>query len=113
MEERINLVTNKECREWLGSIKNKFQRSQIQASVSVNKELLKFYWELGKEITEKESQYSWGSKFLQELSTDLQALFPEVKGFSKRNLELIRKWYSFWSSTAITKQHLTYCTSYY
>jgi predicted nuclease of restriction endonuclease-like (RecB) superfamily len=100
----MKLVDNAEYKNWLGSIKSKFQRSQIQASISVNRELLKFYWELGKEISEKEKQYRWGSKFLQELSNDLQKLFPEVKGFSKRNLELIRKWYLFWSSSEITKQ---------
>ena len=100
----MKLVDNAEYKNWLGSIKSKFQKSQIQASISVNRELLKFYWELGKEISEKEKQHSWGSKFLQELSNDLQTLFPEVKGFSKRNLKYIKQWYDFYSSNDIGQQ---------
>ena len=100
----MKLVDNSEYKKWLGSIKNKFQRSQIQASISVNKELLKFYWELGKEISEKEKQYRWGSKFLQELSNDLQTFFPEVKGFSHRNLKYIKQWYDFYNSNDIGQQ---------
>jgi len=90
---------------WLTSIKSKFQNSQIKAAVAVNKELLNFYWELGADIVEKQKKTNWGSKFLQQLSIDLQKEFPTVKGFSKRNLELIRKWYLFYSlNSSIAKQ---------
>ncbi|MBP7783530.1 MAG: hypothetical protein KA040_00370 [Aliarcobacter sp.] len=54
------------------------------------------YWSFGNEIVEKQKNSTWGSGFLQQLSNDLIAEFPDIKGFSKRNLELIRKWYLFW-----------------
>ena len=82
---------------WLKELKNKVRMVQIKAAVKANSELLQFYWELGKDIIEKQKQSQWGDGFLKQLSHDLSAEFPDMKGFSKRNLELIRKWHSFWS----------------
>lgn len=87
---------NTEYKQWLHEIKQKFQSSQIKASIQVNSTLLEFYWNLGNEIVEKQKEFQWGGGFLKKLSDDLSAEFPDVKGFSKRNLELIRKWYLFW-----------------
>lgn len=92
----MNKIISSEYKEWLSQIKQKFQSSQIKASIQVNSTLLEFYWNLGNEIVEKQKNSTWGSGFLQQLSNDLIAEFPDVKGFSKRNLELIRKWFLFW-----------------
>ena len=92
----MNKIISSEYKEWLKEIKQKFQNSQIKASIQVNSTLLEFYWNLGNEIVEKQKNSTWGSGFLQQLSNDLIAEFPDVKGFSKRNLELVRKWYLFW-----------------
>lgn len=92
----MNKIISSEYKEWLKEIKQKFQSSQIKASIQVNSTLLEFYWNLGNEIVEKQKNSTWGSGFLQQLSNDLIAEFPDVKGFSKRNLELVRKWYLFW-----------------
>jgi predicted nuclease of restriction endonuclease-like (RecB) superfamily len=70
---------------------------QLKAAVSVNRELLQFYWELGAEIVEKQKSAQWGSGFLKQLSQDLQAEFPELKGFSHRNIKYIKQWYHFFS----------------
>ena len=72
-------------------LKEKFKTHQIKASIKVNSELLEFYWYMGKKIVEIQKDYKWGSK-------DLSKEFPDVKGFSKRNLELIRKWVKFWNN---------------
>ena len=82
---------------WLKELKNKVRLVQIKAAVKVNSELLQFYWELGTDIMEKQATAKWGDGFLSNLSRDLMAEFPDMRGFSKRNLELIRKWYCFWS----------------
>ncbi len=95
-ERKENKLITTEYKQWLNEIKQKFQNSQIKASIQVNSILLEFYWNLGHEIVQKQKQHKWGSGFLQQLSDDLSGEFPEIKGFSKRNLELIRKWYLFW-----------------
>lgn len=82
---------------WLKEIKNKVRTVQLKAAVKVNSELLNFYWELGADIVEKQATAKWGDGFLSKLSRDLMAEFPDMKGFSKRNLELMRQWYLFYT----------------
>jgi Uncharacterized conserved protein len=53
---------------------------------------------------DKQKNAKWGDGFLKQLSMDLMAEFPDMRGFSKRNLELIRQWYSFWKKEIIAKQ---------
>jgi len=94
------LSLNNEYKHWLKDLKQKVLQSQLKAVVKVNGALLEFYWELGEEIVHRQAQARWGDGFLKQLSQDLMAEFPEMKGFSKRNLEQIRKWYQFWSSAS-------------
>ena len=77
-------------------LKEKFKTHQIKASIKVNSELLEFYWYMGKKIVKIQKDYKWGSKFLENLSKDLSKEFPDVKGFSYRNIRAIKQWYLFW-----------------
>jgi len=85
-----------EYKSFIKNIKERVRKVQIIASVKVNQELLKFYWQLGEEIVEKQKTTSWGSGFLKQLSHDLMVEFPNIKGFSHRNLKYIRQWYLFY-----------------
>lgn len=93
-------VQDPHYRHWITELKQQFRQAQLKAVVRVNQELLQFYWHLGSEILEKQQQTQWGSGFLSQLSKDLITEFPDVKGFSKRNLELIRQWRSYWDEMA-------------
>ena len=84
-------------KEWLEQLKAKIQSAQLKAAVEVNSQLLQLYWELGKEIVQKQSQAEWGESVLEKLSIDLKLSFPDITGFSKRNLYAIRQWYLFFS----------------
>ena len=68
---------------------------QMKAAVSANAALLEFYWELGADIVEKQKNSTWGDGFLKQLSADLMAEFPEMKGFPYRNIRYVRQWYLF------------------
>lgn len=92
------LLKDKKYLDWIKSLKQKFRQVQLKAAVKVNNELLNFYWQLGKEIAQKQKETSWGDKLIDNLSKDLMAEFPEVKGFSRRNLMYIQKWYLFYSA---------------
>ncbi|PJG59710.1 PDDEXK nuclease domain-containing protein [Aeromonas cavernicola] len=91
-------------RQWLSDLKTRFRQVQLKAAVAVNTELLQFYWGLGADIQAKQAAQAWGSGFLEHLSQDLMQAFPEIKGFSLRNLKYIRQWHSFWASSAIGQQ---------
>jgi predicted nuclease of restriction endonuclease-like (RecB) superfamily len=99
------MATDQDYRVWIGELKSKFRQAQLTAAIKVNSTLLAFYWELGADIVAKQQHSVWGEGFLTQLSRDLITEFPEVKGFSKRNLEQIRRWYRFWQGdSAIAKQ---------
>ena len=99
------LSADSNYKSWLVAIKQTFQKTQLKAVVRVNATLLEFCWQLGSEIVEKQKNTNWGDGFLKQLSKDLSVEFIDVKGFSKRNLELIRKWFIFWNNASqITKQ---------
>ena len=87
----ISLHADEHYKNWLSDLKAKVRNVQIKAAVSVNKELLTFYWELGADIVQKQSATQWGIGFLKQLSTDLMAEFPEMKGFSLSNLKYIKQ----------------------
>ncbi len=100
-----SLTKDKDYSVWLKELKNKVRLVQIKAAVKVNSELLQFYWELGQDIVDKQKNAKWGDGFLKQLSMDLSSEFPDMKGFSKRNLELIRQWYVFYNQkNLIAKQ---------
>ena len=84
---------------WLEQIKKQIYSMQIKSMTFVNSELLTLYWNIGKEIIEKQKEYNWGEKFLLNFSKDLLKEFPNMKGFSVRNLKYIRQWYKFYSNS--------------
>jgi predicted nuclease of restriction endonuclease-like (RecB) superfamily len=91
------LASNKEYKEWVKSIKERYRNSQIKAAVRVNSTMLDFYWSLGAEIVEKQEEKGWGTGIIPNLSIDLHREFPDVEGFSETNLRLIRRFYLFYS----------------
>lgn len=101
-----SLKKDKDYSAWLKELKNRVRLVQIKAAVNVNSELLLFYWELGQDIAEKQKNTKWGDGFLKQLSIDLSSEFPDMKGFSKRNLELVRKWFRFWSENVLIAKQL-------
>jgi len=92
------LQTDIQYKKWLADLKNKVRSIQIKAAIAVNKELLTFYWELGADIVQRQSTTNWGDSFLSQLSADLMDEFPDMKGFSVRNLKYVRQWYLFYCS---------------
>jgi predicted nuclease of restriction endonuclease-like (RecB) superfamily len=97
VDEPITL--NQDYKDWVTSLKQKFKTVQLKAAVAVNQELLQFYWELGEQMVARQHAHRWGDGFLLQLSRDLQAEFPGMKGFSRRNMEVIRQWHRFYSQS--------------
>lgn len=89
------LNKNNDYKEWIIEVKSKIRSAQIKASLAVNSALIEFYWELGKMICEKQTE--WGSKFLETVSKDLKNEFPDLQGFSVTNLKYCRLFYQFFT----------------
>ena len=93
-----------EYKVWIKDVSRKFKQSQIKAAVKVNDEMLRFYWDLGRELDEKKTSYEWGSHFYQQISKDLTDELPDVKSFSPRNLLYMHQFYRLFPDAGITPQ---------
>ena len=91
------IKTDNEYKEWIGELKQRIRQSQIKAAVKVNTELLKLYWSIGGDIVRLKAEAKWGDGIIEQLSQDLKTNFPDMSGFSSRNLWYMKKWYSFYS----------------
>ena len=89
-------IVSSEYKNFIQEIKSKIHSSQIKASLKVNEELLRLYWDLAQMIVSKQAASSWGSNFIETLSKELKREFPSMKGFSTRNLKYMRQWFLFW-----------------
>lgn len=87
-------MLSNDYKNWLKELKGKIRSTQLKASLAVNATIVPFYWDLGKMITEK--QTAWGTKFLDQLSRDLKAEFPDVAGLSVTNLKYCKLFYQYY-----------------
>ncbi|MBW4456302.1 MAG: hypothetical protein KME55_28395 [Nostoc indistinguendum CM1-VF10] len=74
---------------FLRSLKERIRSAQVRAALSVNRELILLYWQIGRDILLQQQQQGWGAKVIERLARDLKQAFPEMKGFSARNLQLL------------------------
>lgn len=79
--------------KFITSLKTKIHLAQIRGAIAVNKELIKLYWEIGKDIVEKQEREGWGSHVMERVAKDLQKEFPGVEGFSRRNMFRMKAFY--------------------
>jgi predicted nuclease of restriction endonuclease-like (RecB) superfamily len=74
----------------LHDIKSEIKSGQHRAVLAVNKELILLYWNIGRIILKHQQQEGWGSKVIDRLAKDISFEFPDLKGFSARNLKYMR-----------------------
>ena len=91
-----DLMIDIEYAEWLKDLKDQIKRSQIKVAMTVNSQLILLYWDLGRQIVEKQETAKWGSGFIEQLSKDLKKEFPNMTGFSRANLFYIKKFYLYY-----------------
>ena len=70
-KSEVKFSVTEEYKVWINDIKKRIKQSQIKASVKVNYELLSLYWDLGRDIVEKQENVRWGDSFLAVMSKDL------------------------------------------
>ena len=97
---------NEQYFRWISDLKQKIQQSQIKAAIQVNSALIEMYWDLGKEISERSFENTYGSGFFKQLSQDLRNEFPEIKGFSSSNLRFFEIFYQFYSQEVTNLQQV-------
>lgn len=90
--------------EWLSDLKGRIHSAQQRATLAVNRELVLLYWQIGRDILDRQSVQGWGAKVIDRLASDLHAAFPEMKGFSPRNLKYMRAFAEVWTDPEFVQQ---------
>lgn len=99
-----DLPDNARYRQFLEDLKGRVRTAQLRASLAVNRELILLYWSIGRDILARQEAEGWGAKVVDQLSRDLRREFPEVKGFSTRNLKYMRAFAEAWPDEDFVQQ---------
>lgn len=97
----------------LQEIKRRIRESQLRASVSVNRELVLLYWRIGREILLRQEREHWGAKVIGSLAADLKKTFPDMRGFSPRNLKYMLAFAEAWPDEEFVQVVLAQITWYH
>ena len=76
--------------QWLAELKTRIASARQRAVLSVNQEQIRLYWQIGRDILDRQRKQGWGSKVIDRLASDLKDSFPDIKGFSSSNLKYMR-----------------------
>jgi predicted nuclease of restriction endonuclease-like (RecB) superfamily len=90
--------------EWLAEVKARVHAAQQRAALAANHELLRLYWGIGRDILERQAVGTWGDGILDQVSADLRAEFPAMKGFSRSNLKYMRAFAEAWPEPEFGQQ---------
>ena len=89
MNEPGNLIP-REYAPWLADLTRRIQSARTRAALAANAEQIQLYLEIGRELLARRDRDGWGAKVVDRLTADLQAAFPDMRGFSSRNLKYMR-----------------------
>lgn len=81
---------------WLADLKGRIHTAQQRAALAINRELVLLYWQIGRDILSRQAAQGWGAKVIDRLAHDLCSAFPDMKGFSPRNLKYMRAFAEAW-----------------
>ena len=90
-------ITDKEYTKWVQDLSERYRNSQVSAAVKVNREMLKYYWDLGRDIENMHAEERWGEGTIKNLSIDLQRNNPNATGLSRTNIYYAKKFYQTYS----------------
>jgi predicted nuclease of restriction endonuclease-like (RecB) superfamily len=97
-------LLTKQYKNWLIDLKKTIDSSKLRTAMQVNSNMLLLYWFIGNEINAKIDKEGWGNSIVEKLSGDLQAEFPELKGFSVRSLEYMQQFAKAYPTLLIPQQ---------
>jgi len=112
-EHMKKLTHNHNYQQLLADVKQRIQQAQVKVAIAANQELLILYWEIGTLILERQAKEGWGAKVREQLSRDLKKIFPNMRGFSKRNLLYMKQFSEAYPNFEITQVPLAQISWYH
>jgi predicted nuclease of restriction endonuclease-like (RecB) superfamily len=89
---------------WLADLKARIHQERLRVVLASNAVMVLLYWDIGRSILDKQADQGWGSRVIDRLAGDLREAFPEMKGFSPRNLKYMRAFASAWPEREIVQR---------
>lgn len=99
-----NPLSSDNYRRFLQALKERIRSAQVKAALAVNQELILLYWQIGREILDRQEQEGWGTKVIDRLAKDLKRDFPDMTGFSARNLKYMRAFADAYPDAQLVQQ---------
>ena len=99
-----SLLITPEYRQFIEGLKARVTAARISAARAVNRDLILLYWDIGRGIREKQQALGWGESVVEMISADLRRAFPQMTGFSPRNLRNVKQCYLAYSDPSIWLQ---------
>ncbi|MCI8849480.1 MAG: DUF1016 domain-containing protein [Oscillibacter sp.] len=90
--------------QFIEEIKGEIQRQRISVVLNANASMICLYWNIGQAILQKQSDEGWGAKVIDRMAADIKASFPEMSGFSPRNIKYMRKFAQCWPDFKLVQQ---------
>ena len=79
----VRIIRSSPIGHFLADLKGRIRAAQLRASMAVNRELVLLYWQIGRDILDRQERENWGAKVIDRLAADLKRAFPDMKGFSR------------------------------
>ena len=99
--------------DFLRGLKGLIREAQVRAALAVNRELVLLYWRIGRDILRQQAARGWGAPVIDRLADDLRHAFPEMKGFSPRNLKYMRAFAQTYPDEVFVQEVLAQITWYH
>jgi predicted nuclease of restriction endonuclease-like (RecB) superfamily len=88
---------------FLSGLKERIRAGRFKAALSANRELIAMYWDLGRQVVERQKRGSWGMNVIERAARDLRAEFPGMSGLSARNIWRMRAFYRAWTGSILPR----------
>jgi predicted nuclease of restriction endonuclease-like (RecB) superfamily len=88
----------------LAELKQRISQERLRVVLASNVAMVLLYWDIGQRILDKQNAQGWGAKIIDRIAADLRQAFPEMKGFSPRNLKYMRAFAAAWPEREIVQQ---------
>lgn len=104
MPNQTSLFSDSNYADFLNGLKQRIRAAQVKASLAINQELIRLYWQIGHEILIRQQEQGWGGKVIERLAKDLKREFSDMAGFSQTNLKYMRSFAEAYSEEEISQR---------
>lgn len=99
--------------DWLAELKQSIRQERLRVVLASNTAMVLLYWDIGQRVLAKQATQGWGARIIDRLASDLREAFPDMKGFSPRNIKYMRAFAAAWSEREIVQAPLAQLTWYH